>query len=303
MIERFIYKSAIWVDLYKPTTEEIRQVITEFSISPSLTQDFHGPVPRSEAVVAEKVIKMTMDFPTVKRTDITQPHEIKFLVSKEFLITVRYEDISAVDNFKKDFEVLITLRKTSSSLTGANIFISLINELYEATATKLDYIQAKLIEVEDNIYEGNEKEMVFQISYLSRKLITFSQTLKAHDDVFRDAKHHFEAVFKNKYSDALDDLHMHYFHLIRRTTALFVTLEDFRNTNSALLTTKQNEIMKIFTILAFVTFPLTLFTSMFGMNTKTTPIVGQDGDFWIILGIMTTIAIIFFMFFKYKNWL
>lgn len=58
----------------------------------------------------------------------------------------------------------------------------------------------------------------------------------------------------------------------------------------------------MFTILAFITFPLTLFTSMFGMNTKTTPLVGRDGDFWIILGAMTVISIGFFAYFRYRKW-
>ena len=89
--------------------------------------------------------------------------------------------------------------------------------------------------------------------------------------------------------------------IIVRTLALFETLEELRNTNSALLTTKQNEIMKLFTILAFITFPLTLFTSMFGMNTIATPIVGGTNDFWMILGIMGVVSIGFFAYFKYKR--
>ena len=61
--------------------------------------------------------------------------------------------------------------------------------------------------------------------------------------------------------------------------------------------------MKILTIMAFITFPLTLFASMFGMNTHTTPIVGYPGDFWIILGIMVIVSAGLFSYFKYKKWM
>jgi len=61
--------------------------------------------------------------------------------------------------------------------------------------------------------------------------------------------------------------------------------------------------MKTLTIMAFVTFPLTLISSVFGMNTTYLPIVGVHGDFWIILGFMCTLAIVFFSYFKYKKWL
>ena len=151
--------------------------------------------------------------------------------------------------------------------------------LYAAGHDKLDYVQSLFSEIEEQIYLGKEKEMVFRISEISRKLIVFRQTLRAHDDVFRDAKYHFEQVFKSTHHDELEDVHMHFFHLLRRTVTLFETLEDFKNTNQALLSTKQNEVMKILTIMAFITFPLTLITSMFGMNTKATPVIGTDGDF------------------------
>lgn len=303
MIERFNQKKVVWVDVSNPTNEEIHQLMVEFELPPNLVADLLAPVPRSEAVVAGKTVKLTMDFPIVHRTDIVGPHEIKFFVSNEYLITIRYEDIGALDGFKKQFDMLTTLNKTSKKLTGTDIFIALMNALYESTAEKLDYVQSLLTDLEADIYDGHEKEMVFRLSGISRKLITFRQTLKAHDDVFRDAKPHFETVFKKSYHDELEDLHMHYFHLVRRTWTLFETLEDFRNTNFALLSTKQNEITKTLTIMAFVTFPLTLVASVFGMNTKSTPLVGYKNDFWVVFGIMVVATILFFIYFKIKKWI
>ncbi len=55
--------------------------------------------------------------------------------------------------------------------------------------------------------------------------------------------------------------------------------------------------------MAFVTFPLSLFASIFGMNTVATPILGHRLDFWIIVGFMLSAAVVFFSYFKYKKWL
>jgi magnesium transporter len=80
-------------------------------------------------------------------------------------------------------------------------------------------------------------------------------------------------------------------------------LQEIRKTNDSLLTTKQNEIMKTLTIMAFVTFPLTVITGTFGMNTTHTPILGLHGDFWIVIGIMITMTSSFFIYFIWKKWL
>ena len=129
------------------------------------------------------------------------------------------------------------------------------------------------------------------------------QNLSAHDDVYREAKAHFERIFGTKVLKQLVELHGQYFFLTRRVNGLFETFIELRNTNMAILSTKQNEVMKILTIMAFVTFPLSLFAAMFGMNTQTLPLTGYPGDFWIIIGIMTCATIGFFVFFKYKHWI
>ena len=76
-----------------------------------------------------------------------------------------------------------------------------------------------------------------------------------------------------------------------------------RETNNSLLTTKQNEVMKVFTIMAFVIFPLSLVAGIFGMNTAYIPIVGLPGDFWMVMGIMVVLGVLFLSFFMYKKWL
>jgi len=80
-------------------------------------------------------------------------------------------------------------------------------------------------------------------------------------------------------------------------------LSELRETNNSLLSAKQNEIMKEFTVLAFVFLPLTFISGLFGMNTKNNPIVGHTLDFWIILSGMLCISLGFFFYFKRKGWL
>ena len=80
-------------------------------------------------------------------------------------------------------------------------------------------------------------------------------------------------------------------------------LNELRETNNSLLSTKQNEIMKVLTIVSFIAYPLTILAALFQMNTKYTPIVGMPNDFWIVTGTMFIVAIIFYLYFKSKKWL
>lgn len=303
MIERYSTKSLTWVDVLSPTEDEVRELFEEYKPPLEFLSDLTTPVARSEAFCTGGALKATLHFPIVKRTDITHPHEVDFIVLKNTLITVRYEDIEAMQQFQKEFEVTTALHKTKKGANGAHLFFALLRTLYASLDTKLDYLESKMDSLSQEMVEGQEKQMVFTISDISRKLIAFRHTMKTHDEILESMDEHVDQCFGKGLADEMVSIVEQYDYLVRRISILFETLEELRDTNFAILTTKQNETMKILTIMAFITFPLSLFTSMFGMNTVNTPILGMPGDFWIIVMIMSAITVSFFAFFKYKHWM
>ncbi len=302
MIQRFTHKKITWLDVVSPTSEEIRDIADEAGIPADFTYDLTVMVPHSETFFKKDALKITLDFPIVKRTDINHPHEIKFIVTKTHLVTIRFEDMESIHHFGKEFEVLCLL-KNGKSTTTSNLFLTMLNYIYDEMYLKLDYLESKMKDIEDEIFNEHEREMVFEISVVGRRIISFKQTLASHENALIRLRTGLGSAFGKNMENPVDHLEHHYRNITRRVGALAKTLEDLRVTNMALLSTKQNETMKIFTILAFITFPLTLFTSMFGMNTVTTPIVGTEGDFWIIVAIMAVVSVGFFMYFKYKRWM
>jgi magnesium transporter len=303
MIERFMQGKVQWVNLKSPTRAEIQQITQEFDIYPALMTDLTTPVPKNSALNIGSTIKITLDFPVVKRTDMGHPTEVKFFITKQFLLTIQYEEMEGIDRYKRQFEVATTLKKAQKNLTGAHFFISLINNLYDSASSKLDYIESKLADIEDDIFKDNERQLIYAISSVSKKLITFRHILRGHDEVFHDIRPLFTAIYGDIFTNDLQSIQGQYFLLQRHTNTLFDTLTALRETNTAMITTRQNEVIKNLTVMAFIAFPLTLLSSIFGMNTVSAPIIGGQHDFFIILGIMFSVATAFFLFFKRKRWI
>ncbi len=303
MIRRYEHNQLTWLDVINPSTEEIREVITECKIPLEFTSDLTTMTPRSDVLAKKGFLKITLDFPIVKRVDINHPHEVKFIATKKHLVTIRFEDIEAIHRFSKEFEVSSMVNQLGKTASGAHLCFGLLEHMYRTMTVKLDYLESKMADVEEEIFQGREKEMVFEISTLSRRLITFRQVIASHELPLEELKEKAALAFGVSYLRHIETLQNEFGHQKTRLASVIKMLEDLRATNDSLLSTKQNEIMKTFTILAFITFPLTLFTSMFGMNTQTTPIVGRPGDFWLILGIMAVVSITFFGYFRYKKWM
>lgn len=302
MITRYTYKTVTWIDVSMPSIEEVRDVVAEVGIPSEFTADLAVNVPHSESRAERGILKLTLDYPVVRRTDMKQPHEVKFIATKQYLVTFHYEEMEALHRFGKEFEIRCVLQNGKAT-TPPRLLVTLLTYLYDNTYLKLDYLDARLHEIEDGIFSDREREMVFEISDLTRRLISFRQVLSAHEDALEHLREHFTLAFGNTFVH-----HVNYFndrleHLNRRAHALSSAVEDLRNTNMALLSTKENEIMKMLTTLAFITYPLTLFTSTFGMNTESSPIIGQPYDFWIIIGIMACVSVGFFSYFRWRGWI
>lgn len=302
MIERYDHKTVRWLDVVSPTAEEIRSLLDECAIPREFAGDLSSMTPRTEVFSKSGFLKMTLDFPIVKRTDITHPHEVKFLTTKSHLITIRFEDITTIHRFSKEFEVLTMLKGTKKT-SPDKLFLTLLNYFYDSLYEKLDYLESKLKDIEEEIFKEREEDMVFELSEVSRRLISFKQTIDAHEDALTSLPPHAKNAFGKNYEAEVGSIIHHYKVISRRLRALTSVFEDLRQTNNSLLETKQNSLMRFFTILAFITFPLTLISSLFGMNTEYTPIVGERYGFWVIVGIMVLASVGFFLFFKHKKWL
>jgi magnesium transporter len=302
MIERYSHNKLTWLDVTSPTAEEVRALVEECDIPREFASDLSTMTPRTEVFSRKGFLKITLDFPIVKRTDIKHPHEVKFIVTKTHLVTIRFEDMAVMHTFAKEFEVL-SMIKGNKKTSPDSLFLTLMNHFYEAMYVKLDYLESRLRDIEEEVFKEREVAMVFELSLVSRRLIAFKQTIDAHEDALLKLSGACATAFVKDHTQAIEAIVHQYKIIRRRLRALTSTFSDIRSTNDSLLETKQNEIMKFLTVISFITFPLMLFTSMFGMNTENTPIVGNPVDFWIILLIMAIVSVSFLIFFKWKKWL
>jgi magnesium transporter len=66
---------------------------------------------------------------------------------------------------------------------------------------------------------------------------------------------------------------------------------------------RMNEVMKVLTIIATIFIPLTFIAGIYGMNFAFMPELGWRPAYFIVLGIMTGIAVAMVLYFKRKRWL
>lgn len=304
MISRYIYKNLTWIDLESPTKDEVRQIMDEYDIHPVVANELLTPTVRPKVDLYENIIYLILHFPTVAHQhEGHTEQEVDFIIGRNFFITTHYELVDPLYEFSKVFEVSSILDKSNLGDHGGFLFFYVVKELYRNLESDLDVINDRLERIEEKIFEGGEVRMVETISKTNRDLLNFRQSIRHHGAILESFEAAGKKFFGQDFEYYLRSVTGEYYKVANILDGHKETLVDLRETNDSLLTTRTNEIMKFLTIIAFITFPLALIASLFGMNTIATPIVGSPGDFWVVMGMMLFATLAMFAFFKLKRWI
>ena len=242
-------------------------------------------------------------FPALRRSHNTREQEIDFIVGQNFLITTHYDTIDPLHKFSKVFEVNSLLDKSNLGDHAGYMLYYMLKKLYGAVEHEVEYVQHDLGIIEEHIFTGHEVPMVASISRSARDLLNLRQRIEPHREVLRDFESGGPQFFGKDFSPYVRAISDEYYRVHNHIMRATESLHELRETNNSLLTTKQNETMRILTIMALLTFPLALFVAIFDIDATSNPIIGLPYDFWIILGAVLTIGTGMLTYFKHRKWL
>jgi len=293
-----------WIDIINPTQSDIDYLGANYKFHPLILSELLKPSARSKVEAYNNYIFIVYYIPIYDACSrSSKATEVDFLVTKDAIITCHYGEIEPVDKFFSRLEKDVTSHEKYLDKTTGHLLYEILENCQDFSLRQLTHISEKITHIEDSIFKGHEKQMIKEISLVKRdvldqRLITRPQKTILDSLLIKGSK-----FFGKDMEVYLNDLIGDHEKVWDALDNLKETIEALESTNNTLFESKTNEIMKLFTIMAFVTFPLSLVSSIFSMNTNYTPLTSSPYGFWIIVGIMFIISIIFFILFKIKKWL
>ncbi len=296
------HNGILWIDLESPTRDEVQEVVEQFGISPIVAEDLLLPSARPRVEFFDAHAYVILHFPALRHSHKTLEQEVDFVVGHDFLITVRYDAIDPLHKFSKVFEVNSILNKSAIGDHAGYLFFYMMKKLYRAVEYEVEHVRHHLSMIETRIFSGEEVRMVEEISQSARDLLNLRQTIEPHREILHTVESEGAQLFGDDFAPYLRALSNEYYrvhnHIMRNTESL----HELRETNNSLLSTKENETMRVLTIMAFLTFPLSLVVSILETNTVYNPIRGLPYDFWIILGVVVVLGSVMVLYFKHRKW-
>lgn len=309
MIYTYKHKDIVWIDLESPTKQEVRSLVEDHNIEPLVANELLAPTTRSRVDLHPNFIYLILHFPNKIRDHKydgqlkKEPVEVDFIIGKNFIVTTRYSAVDAILEFSKIFQSDSILDKSNIGKHAGYIFYYMIRNIYKSMYEEVQNMRDTISEYEDQVFSGNERDMVNTLSRMNRVLLYYKESLSFHKEILLSFEDAGKKIFEDEFQYYLRAVLGEYHKVQSALESSRDYLSELRETNDSLLSSKQNEIMKILTVTNFLFLPLALVAAIFGMNTKSNPIIGHINDFYIILGIMLLLAGLMYLFFRNKNWL
>ncbi|MEW5907672.1 MAG: CorA family divalent cation transporter [Patescibacteria group bacterium] len=297
MISTCKYNHLTWVDLECPTSEEIKSVMTKFLIHPFVAEELLKPTFRPRVDAYKDTLYLILHFPIYNNVNREyRSCEIDFILGKNFLITTHYTTITPLYEIAKIFEAKGMIREKNISKNSGILFFYIIRQLYDFSETQLNLIESKIDFIGERMFEKKSTlyDLVRKISHIKKEILDFKRIIHFHKEIFYSLEAVAPKFFGEDFIYYLNNINGEYQKLWNVMENHIETIIALQNTLDSLLMHRSNDVMKILTMMALFTFPLTVIIGLFGIDTKILPLV---------IIIMVVVATGMLSYFKYKKWI
>ncbi|MEI6420046.1 MAG: CorA family divalent cation transporter [bacterium] len=303
MLKKYTFNKVTWVDVENPTKEDIDTLLNEYNLDPEIAQELTLPTYKPRVKSYGDYLYMVLHFPAFKHSHGEEPkQEIDFVIGKDFIITGRYNPIDQLEKVIKIFEVNTLLNKNDSTSDAGHLFYFIIKELFKSVIDEIDFVNDSLKNIERKIFQGKEKEMVIALSKVSRNLLEFKNIIMSQNETITNFEQYGRSFFNKNLSYSLSNIVSEHYKIEQSIEKNIILLQELRETNNSLLSTKQNEIMKTLTIITFIVMPFSIVNGFFQILTVNTPLIGHRYDWYLIVGTETFLVGCMYTYARKKKW-
>jgi magnesium transporter len=228
--------------------------------------------------------------------------ELDVFLGNDYLVTLPNVELLPVTRLFERCRDDPELRESLFSKGSGYLLYHVLDDLFDYCFPILDKIGHKLDSIEDDIDEGRFQEVVRDISKAKQEIISYRKIIKPQRPTLRLLERHVERFLP-------EDLELYFDDLVDASERVWDVLDNYKEvvealegTNEAALAHRQNDVLRLLTIISVTMLPLTVLTGVFGMNVLF-PGEGTRTAFWVIVAALVAVFGGMLGFFRYKRWL
>jgi magnesium transporter len=294
-------KGLLWVDIAGTTEEDGAFLAHNFNFHHLAIEDCVSPLIHPPKIddFGDHLFLIVHGINHVVESEIVETAELEIFLGHHFVVSNHSFPLYSVEAVKRQVEDDgRPMRRGADFLTHA-----LVDVLIDNFMPTIDKMSDIAEEIEEEVIRSPHQTTLEAILKLKRSTLRIHRVMAPQREILNRLSRGEFPLIKEEAQIFYRDI---YDHLVR--------IEDLNQTNrdradNALTTylssvaNRQNETMKVLSIVATIFLPLTLVAGIYGMNFENMPELGWEWGYFAVLGLIGTVIVVAIWWFWARNWI
>lgn len=225
--------------------------------------------------------------------------QMAMFVSERFLITRTSGNSRSLDRLRTELQgdsARFALGTDALALKIIRLFIDRFLTILLNLEPKLENIEAELLSRTDDA-------VLAELTGYKTDLKRLRRTFIYHEQILADLRSKRFPGFTSEEKHEMNDVYEQQERAGSLTQLYYELASDLIDGYLSLSSHRLNQIMKVLTIITAIFVPLGFLAGIYGMNFEYIPELGAKGGYFILIGVMATIATTLLVIFRKRGWI
>lgn len=231
-----------------------------------------------------------------------RPAEVDIFIAHGMLVTSHREDLPALPN---RFTVLQEDEAMAQKWMGKGaspLLYRLLDEWVDGCFPLVHQVNVQIQQLEKSLFSGNPRQMLSQVAVVRRDVITLRSVLKSQQGVVDTLIHGNWAFIQEDLDPYWGDIADHLAQLCLLLDQDAEVIDGFSDTIDTLASHRIDEVVSLLTVVTVLTMPMTLLTTIFGMNIYL-PFADRPISFYLVTGVGILISVWLVWYLRRRRWM
>jgi magnesium transporter len=294
-----------WVNAVSPDLETAQALAERFGWHPLDVEDIVSKRqrPKVDDYEEDGYLFAVLHFPVFdKAIQRLNAAELDLFIGQDYLVTIPNRELLPVTRLFGRCDSDAPFREQLFRKGSGRLLYEVLDDLFDYCFPILDKIGHKLDRIEDDMFEGYAEDVVRDISNVKQEIISYRKVMKPERTTLRVLERRVDRFLPEELELYFDDLNDAAERIWDQLDNYKEVVEGLESTNESVISHRQNDVLRLLTLISVTMLPLTLITSIFGMNVLF-PGEGTHAAFWaIVVALVVTLAGMV-GFFRWKRWI
>ncbi|MFC2026789.1 magnesium/cobalt transporter CorA [Chloroflexota bacterium] len=289
-MESLTWGDLTWIDIEPPTERETEYLAQNYPFHPLDLDDTLSRKQRPKIDEYKEYLFLVFHLPRYQKDEqVLTSSQIAAFIGPNYLITLHKGELKPLVKLFKECQIDEESRQEYLSNGSGYLLYRILDRLVDYCLPILDKVGNGIEEVEDGIFAARRSGTIREISRLRRDVIAFRRIIWPMRAVVGSLEPKVRRFINTDLAVYFGDMVDHLDKIWDGLDEYKEIIEGLSDTYDSLATNRTNEVVRILTIIATILLPITVVSSVYGMNIS---LPFMDSDYALLYVFLMMLVII-----------